>query len=183
MLARIKWFVVAVLLGIGAGFLLGLLRSPQKPAVVEVSAPAVRQKDGSEQAKKVVVQEAPKVPHQLPAGSRVLRAEAITLTPTSVLGDKAVHVDATLFEDKEGQTHLITSSPDGRTEATDTVVNVPDRVVTAEHSLFGGYGGQQHYIVGYTQKLFWKLHGGVAVTITPSEVEHARGYLIAQVNW
>ena len=184
MLARIKWFVVAVAAAIIVGLLLGRTTFRPKPAVVEESAAAIMLAPGVQQAQKIVVTTPPPVPHVLPKGSRVLREEAITVTPSSGHEGKAVHVDATLVETQDGQTHLITSSPDGTTDATDTVVqDTRPKIEPATHHLTVGLGGPNEYLVAYTQHLFWKVSGGAAVTFNPTAVEKTKGYLIAQIDW
>ena len=180
MLEHIKSFAIGALLAaLIVLLLLGRGTSQPKNAGAEVNAPAVTQSDGSQIARKTVVSTPPVVPHVLPKGSRVLREEAITLTPTGLPPDKAVHVDATLVETPDKQTHLITSSPDGTTNATDTVVSLPVED-PPKNSLLLGWGGPDNYLLGYTRHLFWKLDAGAIVTVSPIE---NRIYAVGVIHW
>jgi hypothetical protein len=177
------------LLGIVAGvaaiaaFLLAWWMFRPKPVAAEVSAPAVVQRDGSEVAQKIVVTTPPARPHLLPQGSRVLRAEEITIVPTPGREGKEVHVDATLVETKDGQTHLITSSPDGSTTATDTVVqDTRAHYEEPKHHLTGGYNGTG-YLFGYSQKLIGPLSAGAVATYEPLKAEKFRIYATITLSW
>jgi hypothetical protein len=185
MSARSKLYVIAagaVAVAL-AGFLLAWWMFHPKPVVVEVSAPAVRQADNSEVAKKEVVTTPPTRPHLLPHGSRVLRAEEIIVTPTPGHEGKELHVDATLVETKDGQTHLITSSPDGSTTATDTVVqDKRTKLELPKHHLTGGYNGAG-LLAGYSQKIVGPFSVGVVATYEPLKTEKFRAYATITIDW
>lgn len=179
---RLKWFGTGAALGLIVACLLGWWMFRPKPAGAEVNAPAVRQSDNSEVAKKVVVTTAPPRPHVLPKGSHVLRAEEITVTPSYGHGDEAIHVDATLVETPDGQTHFVTSSPDGTTTATDTVVQLPTRIERPEHSVIVGYNGSG-YMLGYDQKIIGPVSAGGIVTYEPHALEKSRAFAYLRVSW